>query len=103
MSAVKEIKPHGQDEADPRASDYKYVDGRYIIPLKYPFYLGDQEIKELKMRKPLTKHIRKLPPEPTNNDMLTIVEVLSDESKGVIDRLDCQDSIAAMEFVGKFL
>lgn len=102
MENVEVIRGGESEEADPRVSEYEFRDEKYIIKLKHPFKFGQREVTELPMRKPVGKDLRKLSGSPNNNEMMTMVEHLSNETKSVIDRLDCQDTLEAIEFVGKF-
>lgn len=87
---------------DPRASKYPFEKGRYIIKLKYPFEYGSETFTELKLRPPKAKHMRKLKAEPDMQDMIRMVEVLSDEARSVIDELDPVDTSECVDFLGNF-
>ena len=91
------------DRPDLRASDFETNEnGRFIFPLKFPFLFGTREVNELILRKPKTKHIKKLSSEPTFGELIRVVEVLSDEAGSLVDEIDPSDMVTAVEFVGKF-
>ncbi len=88
---------------DLRASDFKKDEkGRFIFPLQYPFHFGSEEITELRLRKPKTKHIKKLSSTPKMGELIRVVEVISDQPTPLIDEVDPADTLTAVEFLGKF-
>jgi hypothetical protein len=91
------------ERPDLRANDFKInEEGRFVLPLEYPFHFGKKEVSELTLRKPKTKHIKKLSAQPTFGELIRVVEVLSDETPSLIDEVDPSDMTKAVEFVGKF-
>ena len=99
---VKNIREK-MSRPDLRANDFKTNEaGRFIFPLEYPFHFGEREVVELILRKPKTKHIKKLSAQPTLGELIRVVEILSDEPTPLIDEVDPSDMTTAVEFVGKF-
>ena len=73
--------------------------------LQFPVEYGDQVITELKIRRPQGKHLRglKLGALEDLETMLDLLGSLSGQPPQVIDILDGQDVMAALEVLGDFL
>lgn len=73
------------------------------VVLKFPVLQGSEEIKELELRRPKGKDLRKLPAEPATGDVLNLGASLAGVTPSVIDEMDAQDVMALVEVVQSFL
>ena len=90
---------------DKRVEDFQFEkdeDGRFIVPLDFPFSHGKTEYKEIRLRKPKTKDMRKFPAEPAMNDYLLMIGKLAALPHSVIDEIDPKDTGKITEFVAAF-
>ncbi len=76
--------------------------GKFILKLIKPIEFGSEEITELELIEPKAKHIRKLPANPTTDDVLKIIGQLSNQSDSVIDEISLKDVARLSEFVEVF-
>lgn len=72
------------------------------IELQTPIQHGSEEIKVLRMRKPIARDIRKLPATPNTGDLLDLASILCSQPQSVIDRLEIEDATTVLEAVGDF-
>lgn len=73
------------------------------ITLKTPIQNGTEEIKELVVRKPKARDLRRLPGNPKTGDILDLAGGLVGHPPSVIDELDIEDTMALLEAVTDFL
>ena len=76
--------------------------GKFIIKLKRPFEYGEKTFSQFELEEPKVKHLRKLPSNPTMNDMLKMIGLLAQESDSVLDRVSPRDLPALTEFIEAF-
>jgi hypothetical protein len=73
------------------------------ITLKEPIEFGSETVRELTLRKPKAKDLRRFPMAPTMGDILDLVCVLTGRQKVIIDELGVEDLAAIAEVVGGFI
>jgi len=74
-----------------------------VITLKFPVKHGSEEIKELKLRRPKGKDMRKVPSDVSIGDMMDLAARLSGHPPSVMDELEMPDFNAVCEVIGNFL
>lgn len=73
------------------------------VVLKFPVSHGTEEVKELELRRPKGKDLRKLPAEPSTSDVLNLGASLAGVTPSVVDEMDAEDVMALVEVVKGFL
>ena len=69
-----------------------------------PIDQGDEQILELRLKKPKAKHLKKMKlDQPTMEDMLILAGKLAAEPPSVIDELGVEDLFEVIEVIGDFL
>lgn len=77
--------------------------GRTVYPLKVPVKYGAIEASELRIRKPKTKDVRRIPNgTPDIDENAIILSRLAGVDIGVIDELSIEDFQAASDIVSDF-
>ena len=94
----KRLPPDG----DTRGAAYDFKEGRYHIPLKYPFEFGERQVKVIKIRRPTTKVMRNLSANMKMGEFIKMIETLGDEPKSLVDRIDPYDTGEICDFLGVF-
>lgn len=77
--------------------------GSVKIKLKTPVVMGSIRVEEVILRKPKGKHLRKLSPSPTLNDLLIIASKISGVESAIFDEMDSKDVVKIAEAVGELL
>lgn len=78
-------------------------EGKYIIPLSEPITHGNDKITEFRVSRPKAKHIRHLPKDPSQDDMLKMLGDLSCQPDSVIDELDVADLSEVTDLIESFM
>ena len=74
------------------------------LELKHPFNYGSVEIKVINFRRPKAKDIKRVKPDKLETgDLIDIFAAISDQQPPVIDEMDAEDAMAAVEIVSNFL
>ena len=85
---------------------YEVVDGKTILKLQYPIVFGTTTIEQLEFAKLKGKHLRGLPPlkenEITFDFLLSLVHKLTAQPPSVVDELQGEDLMGAIEVAGDF-
>ena len=77
-------------------------EGKYILPLSSPIKHGQREVTELHLSELKAKHIRKMPTNPTMDDVLKVCGQLAAEPDSLIDELSLKDCNKLSEYVQAF-
>lgn len=85
---------------------HEVVDGKTILKLKHPIVFGSATIEQLEFAVLKGKHLRGLPPikedEVSFDFLLQLVHKLTAQTPRVIDELQGEDLMAAIEVAGDF-
>ncbi|MFT4118687.1 phage tail assembly protein [Bradyrhizobium sp.] len=75
-----------------------------VLPLKTPITFGSETVTEFKIKKPRAKEMRILPAgKPSMDDLLNLLGKCAAQPTPVIDALEVEDMVAAVEVIGNFL
>lgn len=74
-----------------------------IVKLDTPVEWGDEEISEIKIKRPRGKHIKNLGDDVKVGDMLRIASKCSGLSMGIFEELTSPDAMKVAEAVGDLL
>jgi len=74
-----------------------------MVSLDEPIQWGDEEITELKIKRPKGKHIKTLGDDVKVGDMLRIASKCSGISMGIFEELESPDAMKVAEAVGDLL
>ena len=101
MSDDENINTGAEDEPN-----YETIDGKIILKLKHPIIFGSTTIEQLEFAVLKGKHLRGLPPmkekEVSFDFLLQLVHKLTAQPPRVIDELEGEDVMAAIEVAGDF-
>jgi hypothetical protein len=73
------------------------------IKLIYPVEYDGTKYSELEVRRPKMKHLKKMPADPTVDDLMALSVKLTDLPVKVIEELDAKDGMALLGVIGGFL
>lgn len=79
------------------------VSDAVIYKLQKPFKFGDTLFEQLVIQAPKTKHLRKMPLQPSPDDILNLVSVLSGTSSVELNDFASVDYYGVLECMGKLL
>lgn len=77
-------------------------DRSLTLRLETPLKNGSETVSELRMVRPKGKHLRDFDRNVTTSQVLDFAGRLSGTSRGVMDEMDCDDTIRLGEAVGLF-
>jgi hypothetical protein len=79
------------------------LSGVTVYKLQRPVKFGETLISQIEIQAPKTKHLRKMPLQPSPDDILNLVSVLSGTSSVELNEFESVDYYGVLECMGKLL
>lgn len=79
------------------------LSGATVYQLKKPIKFGEEMVEQIIIQPPKTKHLRKMPLQPSPDDIMNLVSVLSGTTSAEINELGSVDYYGLLNCMGELL